>query len=58
MNHPVVHVTENLISGWQITDPEGQHIAVVHGDRHDALSHAHRLIDDVGRVVLNAPDDL
>lgn len=57
MIHDILHITENLTSGWLITNAEGQHIAVVGGAQNDALAYAHRLADGAGKVVLDAPDE-
>lgn len=50
MNRPVLHVAEHPVTGWQITNPDGQHLAYVDGSHQDALEHAQRLLDGDGIV--------
>lgn len=53
------HIAPGLLSGWQITNIEGQHTAHITGTRHDALECAHRQLDAVGggHITLDEHDD-
>lgn len=54
------HIEPGLISGWQITNDQGQHTAHIHGSRQDALDRAHHQLNteggDGGQVTIDDHD--
>ncbi|MCP2330455.1 MULTISPECIES: hypothetical protein [Actinoalloteichus] len=51
------HIAPDLVSGWQITNAEGQQTARVGGSRQDALNRAHRQLSVDGGGYVTVEED-